>query len=231
MSGTAAAPAAAEAGLAVAWRLLSLALAAPTGERLAELRLLGEALQGSELARSSALDPTGLVEAAGAGESVLAPAYQRLFGGKVRIAPYEGSYEADPFRAARVLADVAGFYRAFGAGAHGPAAERADHAGCELEFLAFLSARRLAAASPEEAERCRTIEDAFLAEHAGRWLPAFFRELAAAAEPGFYSSLGRLGEALVLAVLAARELEPARLGPRPRRLSVEGDALECGGGT
>ena len=226
------------AGFVVAWRLLSLGLATPTEERLAEIRLLAEALAEYELVvnrdERSPIEGSALAalrEHANDEVSALAAAHQRLFGGAVQVAPYEGSYEADPFRAARVMADVAGFYRAFGADAGGPAAERVDHAGCELEFLAYLGARRLAALEAgdgEAAERCLEIEEAFLVDHAGRWLPTFFRQLAAAADDGFYALVGLLGEELVTAELTRRGLEPAPLGQKRRRLAVEEDAFECG---
>ena len=100
------------------------------------------------------------------------------------MAPYEGSYEDDPFRQARQMSDISGFYRAFGAEAHGPAFERPDHAGCELEFLAYLGARRLVAENADhldEADLCVEVEEGFLREHAGRWLPTFFRAVEQAA--------------------------------------------------
>jgi TorA maturation chaperone TorD len=133
---------------------------------------------------------------AGSSPAAVGAAQQRLFGGKVEVAPYEGSYEDDPFRQARQMSDVAGFYRAFGAEAHGPAHERPDHAGCELEFLAFLGARRLAAAESghdAEADLCLEIEEVFLRDHAGRWLPSFFRAVERQAPDGFHKALGRLG--------------------------------------
>ena len=208
-------------------RLLSLGLAAPTRERLAEVRALLRGLAGRGEARA---ELAALARALrGQTAETLAPAYERLFGGAVALAPTEASYEADPFRQARQIADVAGFYRAFGADPRGPAAERPDHAGCELEFLAFLGARRLAAEEAgraEEADRCREIENAFLREHAGRWLPAFFRALAAA-DGGWYGALGRLGELALRGELERRAIEPESVGPRARRLAVEADELRC----
>ncbi len=128
------------------------------------------------------------------------------------------------------MADVAGFYRAFGAEAHGPAAERVDHAGCELEFLAFLGAKRLALVAEErddEARTCRAIEDLFLRDHLGRWLPAFCRNIAGTTAAPFYAALGRLGEHVVTGELARRGIEPEPLGRR-KRWTVEADCLECG---
>lgn len=209
-------------------RLLSLAFAPPTEETLDEVDALAAALAEQP-------DAPGEVQALRAelalGRDGLPAAYQALFGGSVAVSLYEGSFEADPFRQARQMADVAGFYRAFGAEAGGPVAERVDHAGTELEFLAFLGARRLAAVAaddPIEESRCREIEDAFLTDHAGRWLPELCDELAAST--GFYGALGRLGALVVREELATRGLEPAPLGPRRRRLAVEEDVIECAAG-
>ena len=170
---------------------------------------------------------------AGTSPDELGRAQQRLFGGKVAVAPYEGSYEADPFRQARQMSDVAGFYRAFGAEAHGPEHERPDHAGCELEFLAFLGARRLAAVDAghdTDVDLCLEIEEAFLRDHAGRWLPSFFRALEREAPDSFHAAIGRLGADGVESELARRGIEAEPLGPRARRLSVEADELECAAG-
>jgi len=214
--------------MVVLWQLLALAVATPTRETLEEVDALAAAL----LERPGAPVQLESLRAAIADSSTAAvgAAQQRLFGGKVEVAPYEGSYEDDPFRQARQMSDVAGFYRAFGAEAHGPAHERPDHAGCELEFLAFLGARRLAAVEAghdTEADLCLEIEETFLREHAGRWLPAFFRAVERHAADGFHAELGRLGAEAVEAELTRRSIVPEPLGPRARRLSVEADELEC----
>lgn len=206
-------------------RLLSLGFTAPDEETLAELRALAEGLAEREDAPPEVDE---LVALLGTDARELAGEYQALFGGNVRVPPYEGSYEADPFRSARELADVAGFYRAFGADATGAAAERPDHAGCELEFLAFLAAKRLTAATEEESETCRAAEDAFLRDHLGRWLGAFCRRVEAEGTP-FYASLARLGARFASEELERRGLEPEPLRPR-LVTAVEGDSLECGGG-
>jgi len=215
----------------VLWRLLSLCLATPTPEALEEIDALAESLAQRPNA------PTGLealrASIADASPEANAAAQERLFGGKVDVAPYEGSYEDDPFRQARQMSDIAGFYRAFGAEAHGPALDRPDHAGCELEFLAFLGARRLAAQDAgheEEVGLCLEVEDAFLREHAGRWLPTFFRAVEKAAPDAFHAALGEVGASVVENELTRRGIDAEPLGPRARRLSVEADSLECASG-
>jgi len=176
------------------WRMLSLALAQPSADLLEMVDALAEG--AAELPGS----PPGLASfreaLAEAPLESIAHSQSRLFGGAVEVAPYEGSYEDDPFRQARQMSDIAGFYRAFGAAAQGPAFERPDHAGCELEFLAFLGARRLVATEAghhDEADLCFEVEEAFLREHAGRWLPTFFRGVERSAPDAFHADLGHGG--------------------------------------
>ena len=217
-----------EIDIVVQWRLLSLCLAAPSSNTLEEIDVLAAIVAQRPDAPAGLEDLRAAIADASA-ESI-ATAQERLFGGKVEVAPYEGSYEDDPFWQARQISDIAGFYKAFGAEAHGPALDRPDHAGCELEFLAFLGARRLAAqdaGDETDADLCLEVEDSFLREHAGRWLPTFFRATEKTAPDAFHAALGRLGAVVVEHELARREIEAEPLGPRARRLSVEADELEC----
>ena len=216
-------------GRAALWRLLSLGFAHPTDEMLGELRALTEGileLEGSaelelvlEALRSSRADD-------------LEAEYQALFGGKVAVAPYEGSYELDPVRQGRQLADVAGFYRAFGAEAHGPEAERPDHLGCELEFLAYLELRRLVLEEADDADGAELLDEiaeSFLGDHAGRWLPTFFEDVRRTAPEGsVFAAFAALGEAVVAAELERRGIQPSPLPRRHTLLSVEQDSFDCG---
>ena len=218
---------------AAAWRLLSIGFAPPRDETLPELEALSEALLG--------LDWDS--RATGALEAVLSAIretdldaqrvrYQRLFGGSVLVSPYEGSYELDPIRQGRQLADVAAFYRAFGAVAHGPVAERPDHVGCELEFLSYLELRRLEAAGAAggaDAALLEGITARFLEDHAGRWLPTFFGDTyEAAGDARLYKALAAFGSALVRDELERRGVSPSSLPRRHPRATVEADAIECG---
>jgi TorA maturation chaperone TorD len=218
--------------VAIVSRLLSLGFSAPDDETLEQLRRL------TVLAARTVAEP-GLAECLADLEHALDDddvldelerAYEELFGGAVRCPPYEGSYEADPIRSSREMADVAGFYRAFGAAPSGPVAERPDHAGCELEFLSFLAARRLEAEEAgraDEASVCREAEDAFLLDHLGRWLPAFCREVARETPSGAQRLLAVAGERFVVAELARRRLEPRPSAGRVRT-AVENDEVTCG---
>jgi TorA maturation chaperone TorD len=213
------------------FRLLALGFAPPSEETLAEVRELADALAGLPGLPEALEDVRRGARAAGGAS--LAGAYQRLFGGSVQVAPYEGSYERDPIRQGRQLADVAGFYRAFGADAHGPASERPDHAGCELEFLSFLELRALAAAEEGDEAGAALVDEIagqFLRDHAGRWLPTFFAQVreAGAGRAPFYRALATLGERVLADELARRGLEVTPVPAARRRLAVEGDAFACG---
>jgi TorA maturation chaperone TorD len=213
--------------LAALARLLSLGLDEPRAETRSELHALALGLVGQGRDDD---DLGAVLEQLGRDDDPRRE-HEALFGRDSSRPPYEGSYETDPFRQARELADVAGFYRAFGAEPSGPAAERPDHAACELEFLSFLVSRRLAAEAAgelEEAAICLRAEDAFLRDHLGKWLPAFWRDLAARTESPFYRALARLGESLIAEESASRGIEPQRLPRRGLRV-LEPDTVECGG--
>ena len=216
-----------EVRIAALWRLLSLGFTSPTTETVAEVEALADGLLETESSPElenvlAALHCLTVVE--------LAAQYNELFGGTVRVAPYEGSYELDPIRQGRQMSDVAAFYRAFGAEPSGPAGERPDHVGCELEFLSFLELRRLIAdENGEDVELLDEIGASFLSDHAGRWLPTFFAELRSATAPAsFYGALAVLGKQAIAAELERRSLDPTPLPRRSSRLSVEADSFECG---
>lgn len=216
--------------LAALWRLLSLGFTTPREETVAEIEALADGL-------TEAGAPPEVEEVlAAVRESELeelSTQFSALFRGTVLVPPYEGSYEADPIRQGRQMADAAAFYRAFGAEAHGPTAERPDFVGCELEFLSFLELRLLAAreADEEGSELVGEIGDTFLRDHAGRWLPTFLADVEReAGHAPFYRALAALGARVVDDELARRGIEPSPLPRRRERSSVERDSFECGAG-
>jgi TorA maturation chaperone TorD len=94
---------------------------------------------------------------------------------------YETACDAgDPFRQPQALADLVGFYRAFGLEVG--AAERADSLAIELEFMHYLAYREAYALTrhgPEAIAVLRDGERRFLAEHVGRWAPVVARAVGA----------------------------------------------------
>lgn len=93
---------------------------------------------------------------------------------KGTVPAYETSYEPGTGSAGGPtfqMADIAGFYQAFGFEVTG---ERPDHIVPELEFLALLlvkEAYALIAADRDGAAICAEARGKFVADHLGRWLP------------------------------------------------------------
>jgi TorA maturation chaperone TorD len=154
----------------------------------------------------------------------LAAAYAQAFGlaAQPECPPYETEYQrnAEPFFRAQQMADVAGFYQAFGLEPAHAWPERPDHLALELEFMAFLLLKkRLARAEggPDAAEQVQVCEAAlrgFFRDHLAWWVPGFAVGLQRKAERGFCADLGRLLAAFI-------PVERVRLGVRAPRLPVE----------
>lgn len=151
--------------------------------------------------------------------------YRRLFG-LTAISPLcppcEIEYEPNTDVAYRCqrLADVAGFYQAFGLQVSPRAGERLDHITVEAEFLYLLLAKEAVALqerNQEGAEICREARRKFFQEHVGWWLPAFSRLLSRVAPPGYYQVLAGLLGALSPVERASLGLPPfqARIVPKP----------------
>lgn len=129
--------------------------------------------------------------------------HQRVFGliPALKCPPYETEYHAnsDAFFRAQQMADVAGFYQAFGLQIGAAAPERPDHLTLELEFVAFLHLKARQADGPEEARVCTEALRSFYADHVAWWVPAFTRALRRHAGNGFYHTLARIVAALMAA--------------------------------
>ena len=127
--------------------------------------------------------------------------YQQTFdaSGGLRCPPNETAHTAaSPHRAVTrtyELADVAGFYRAFGVEVV-PGSERPDHIAAELEFMQLLAVKEAVAMEAEEGGEhtavCRDAARAFLRDHLGRWVPRFVQKLEEEAADPLYASAGRL---------------------------------------
>lgn len=163
------------------------------------------------------LDLTGVLHALDRPAVELRAAYDRTFGLVMcrECPPYETEYHAsaEPFFRAQQLADVAGFYRAFGLDVSARSPERPDHVGLELEFMAFVLMKKreaLAGADPVRAAVCDEAERTFFRDHLAWWAPAFCQGLRRKAGEGLLGAAAN--------VLAAfLPVERARLGvPAPR---------------
>lgn len=160
------------------------------------------------------IDPASLLPRPG-DESVHAD-YRDLFGHSVSkdCPPYGGEYYPNTditFRSQR-LADVAGFYRAFGLDRAADAKERHDHLAFEAAFMETIILRELYAAreglGEERTEVCRRAQRDFFVDHLGWWLPAFGLRLSTLRPQGFYGALGRWIRALVAVERAVLDIPP-----------------------
>jgi TorA maturation chaperone TorD len=152
--------------------------------------------------------------------------YDRVFGliFATECPPYETEFQpnGEPFFRSQQMADIAGFYRAFGLEPGGIRSERSDSIALELEFMAFvLMKKRQALALADEhpgaaeyVEICAGAEEAFFRDHLTWWVPSFATGLRRKASTGFYASLGS-----VLAALLA--VDRCRFGIDPPRFPVQ----------
>ncbi len=120
-----------------------------------------------------------------------------LFGHTSRgpVPPYETEYGTDTlFLQPQEMADIAGFFRAFGLELDRAQHQRLDHIACECEFLAFLCRKEAYALEQGDEhmleQTCRA-QRLFLKDHLGRFGPAFGHRLARE-DDGFYGVLGRV---------------------------------------
>ena len=150
---------------------------------------------------------TASQRAAATGPDELRAAYGALFGHGLRgaVPPYECEYGSDEiFKLSGDLADLGGFYSAFGIEIDPLAHERADHICAELEFMLLLCAKEASAQEEEGAaglEHLAVVRDAqrkFLRDHLGRWGVAFARRLETQDSTGLLGAAGRLLEAFLV---------------------------------
>ncbi|MCZ7646164.1 MAG: molecular chaperone TorD family protein [Planctomycetota bacterium] len=149
--------------------------------------------------------------------SDLRTAHGELFGHTLRgsVPPYEEEYgEREIARMSSELADLCGFYEAFGMSVDPEAHERGDHITAELEFMAFLCAKQIEAASAarQDLEHLAIVRDAqrkFLRDHLACWGLAYARRLATTpATSAVYAAAGRLLEAFLRDECARLTVQP-----------------------
>jgi len=146
-------------------------------------------------------------------------AHQRLFPQvESRETPgYETAYRgSEIFNQAAIMADIAGFYRAFGLAVGGSLRERPDHVTVELEYLAFLCFKEAVAVDNDEydqADICADAERSFLTDHLGDWGPELGRRLDRHSDHAFFRVVGRLLDHWINLRLDELGVEPNASGP------------------
>lgn len=232
------------------YRFLAAALSDPLLERwnlvhdAAAQRLAREA---AELLRSEAafesiplgfgelpaeeLDLDSLVEELRQPAAVFRTEYERVFGlvHTRDCPPYETEYHqsSDASFRAQQLADIAGFYHAFGLETARSVPERPDHVTLELEFMAFLLAKKRLAAGSDQASVCDEALRHFLRDHLSWWAPSFAVGLRQKAVDGFYAAAARVLAAFLPTERARMDVAAPRLPLQPAPIERPEEQPEC----
>lgn len=216
---------------AASFQIASIALSYPGPENRSRLARLAGAF-GSALPEVA--PAAGLLDTEGV---ALESEYVRLFDhGSAENPLHETGYGRDRSLAiGERLADVAGFYHAFGVDPVGE--ERADHLAVELEFYAWLLLKTDYLAGAGDREGAEIVLDArrkFLRDHLGPLAEAVARRPQIAAHTTFgmlTSWIGALvaGEREALAV-AIEPLDHLPSGPEPDEVTCAVPVNAAGGG-
>lgn len=143
------------------------------------------------------------------------------------------------FRQSQELADIAGFYSAFGFKSGGRLRERPDHLSAELEFMYLLCLKEALALSnerSEEAQVCQDAQKSFLNDHLGSWIGLCTQALEMSVANSEHS-MGLKNPYLFLAEIANQivQAHAQRSGARPAVRSLSkiqptplGPEMSCG---
>jgi len=137
------------------------------------------------------------------------------------------------FRQSQELADIAGFYQAFGFKVGGAVRERPDHLAVELEFMYVLALKEAYAVVNglhEQVEICHDAQGKFLRDHLGRWIGLFAESLAQSTPSGPYLVLAQFAATFVNAdakLLGLHLEKPQLVGIGPTPLGPDLSCEDC----
>lgn len=156
-----------------------------------------------------------------AGVANLQETFNDLFGHAVRgrCPPYELEYGGNEIiQQASGLADVAGFYAAFGVEVSPDAFDRVDHVAAECEFMSVLCTKEelaIVEADAAHLDVCRNAQRTFLKDHLARWLPGFAYRVRQADPHGFYGTLAGF-----TATFVAADCRRFAIAPGPQNVEL-----------
>jgi TorA maturation chaperone TorD len=150
--------------------------------------------------------------------------------------PHEVEYceKTDLFYRSQLMADIGGFYRAFGLNPDDNNPERVDHVRLELEFMYYLWTKLInGLENDHEESELEVVQNGlrdFFREHLGWWIPRFGRALEEKDGSDFYGQLGRLMRWFSLRERLAFELPVFDERPEPNVPDVDPEAacFDCG---
>jgi DMSO reductase family type II enzyme chaperone len=208
------------------YSFLSRGFAYPTEEGLKDIKdgvtsrelkeaasCLGKELLGTVEALCQALE----TEVAPLGLRDMEGGYNRLFAMGLLCPHHETFYAAaHVFMKSQDMADIRGFYEAFGFRLSEKEKELADFIATELEFmyaLCFKEYHAIETGAEDKADLCRETQAKFLEGHLGTWAEAFARTLATVAHMDYFITLARLLKEFV-------DFDCQYLGVSPKRVVV-----------
>jgi len=167
-----------------------------------------------------------------AAPDALVAEYLRLFRGSVPCPLHETAYGDGQRLGGREveLADIRGFYAAFGFTLAPGTPDLPDHLGAELEFVSLLLVKQAYALEAGLADGVRVVKRAtadFLEQHLGRWLPAWLGRLQECEAAEAYASLGVLVHRVVGSACARRRLAPRLTTWRATPDVMQADTFSC----
>jgi len=238
------------------YRFLSIGFLDPRAEMWQELAdpvLLDSVRAAAELIREESLaeaaelgsgerplnqlDPAEVLAQVPSTENELNAEFERTFGLLVsgNCPPYATEYIDGKFTFQRShhLADIAGFYRAFGLEVSATWPDRQDHLTLQLEFMSVLIGLEQAAnvESTEGLERmevCRAAQRQFFGDHLAWWVPTFAKLLCNANPGGFYAELGLFLTAFIPAERSLLGISPVHGRFKPSLSHSPEDCEGCG---
>jgi DMSO reductase family type II enzyme chaperone len=162
--------------------------------------------------------------------------YVSIFDIGRKISPYETEYISEkvsrkPFE----LADIAGFYQAFGFSVSEDLKnkEALDHISVELEFMAILSWKEEYAKETKQDDNLRVVQDArgkFFKEHLAKWGFFFCRQIDELEGDGLYKMLSQLLERILVLECNRYSLDVSMFKRQMNRDlydGVRGEELTC----
>ena len=233
---------------AVVYRTFSIAFLEPTRDRLRDIgafdgfSLFVEALrcveaQKGDDALEAAVRQLTAVPVVDVG--ALAGQYWRVFGHTTRglVCACETEFGDDnKFQQPQQLADIAGYYLAFGLTPPSASEVRLDHVACECEFLEFLNRKQARLLSmdlegegdQETLDVTSQAERTFLRDHLGHFGRAFGAALAADGVGVYYGGFGSVFLRFLDAVCARAGVEGGPAGLMVRPDLVDDTPMMCG---
>jgi len=224
------------AARATLFRVLARAYSYPDVELIQAVRTGFGQLLAADAETFSAQVNAALKRAASAWRAtsgdVLREEFSRLFIGSGPVRLREGCY-GDGLRFAGQptdLADLSGFYIAFGFGPPPGAASPPDHLGTELEFVSLMYLKLASALERRNAEQVEVTQRAlaaFLRDHLGRWSDALCSSLRDSGADAAYRALGELTRIAVAQACFTFGVKPESANSGAALDPVQEDALIC----